>query len=184
MKSLMPIIVILISVGLYFLHISPRYAEVQTLKLQQAEYVDALSRVKELGVTRDTLLAQYNTISQDNLARLTRIAPDSVNTVKLAADIDSVAGKYGITIRNIVAAQQVIDSAQVVGQGSNAPKPYQTTTIGFRFSASYPNLVSFLKDLEKSLEIIDIKSVSFTVPTDSSSGIYEYQVSIQTYSLQ
>lgn len=181
----MPIVVILISVGLYFLHISPRYAEIQTLRLQETEYSDALSRVKELSIARDALLAQYNTISQDSLARLGRIAPDTVNTVKLAADIDSVAGKYGITIRSIVATQQVIDTAQVVGQGSNTTKPYQTTTIGFRFSATYPNLVSFLKDLEKSLEIIDIKSVSFTVPTDEvGTGIFYYQVSIQTYSLK
>ncbi len=187
MKSLTPIVLIVISVGLFYLHISPRYAQVQTLRSQQSQYKDALDRVDNLGVTRDQLITKYNTFSPDNLTRLERFLPDKVNTVKLIADIDNVAGRYGIAIRSVTTSDQDVDNAQAIATEASAEKPYKTTQVTFRFTSSYPNLVLFLKDLEKSLQMVDVKSVSFVVAQASSqpnSGLSEYQIAIHTYSLK
>lgn len=180
----MPIILILISVGLFYLHISPRYHEVQNLQDQQKQYKDALARASELGSVRDTLLTKYNSFSQSDLARLERIVPEKVNTVKLIADTDSIAGRYGITIKSITASEQPVDNNQSVVTSATPAKAYKTTVITFKFSATYPNFVLFLKDLEKSLQLIDVEKVTFDVPSDASSkGLYDYTASIDTYSL-
>ena len=187
MKSLTPIVLIVISIGLFYLHIAPRYSQVQTLRSQQTQYKDALARVDDLKVSRDQLLTKYNSFSQDNLTRLERFLPDKVNTVKLIADIDNVAGRYGIAIRSVTTVDQDVDNSQTIATGENTEKPYKTTQGTFRFTSSYPNLVLFLKDLEKSLQMVDVKSVSFQVVQGSSqanSGLSEYQIAIHTYSLK
>ncbi len=186
MRSFTPIILIAISIGLFFLFIMPRYHDVQDLQAKQVEYKNALTEASALGETRDDLLTRYNSFSQDNLNRIARLIPDTVNTVKLMTDIDSIAGRYGTTLRNIT-VNQAVDTSQVVGQATTAPaKPYQTTSISFHFVTTYPNLISFLRDLEKSLELVDVKSISFNVATDigPSAGLYEYQITLNTYSLR
>lgn len=186
MKSITPVLLIVISIGLFYLHISPRYERVQTLRTEQSQYNDALDRVDELAISRDQLLTKYNDFSQDNLARLERFIPDKVNTVKLIADIDGVAGRHGIAIRSVTTTDQDIDNAQSISTSPSDEKPYKTTQISFRFTATYPNLVLFLKDLEKSLQMVDVKMVSFQVPqgNQNSSGLSEYQIAIHTYSLK
>ncbi len=181
----MPIVLILISVGLFYLHISPRYAQVQSLMEQQDEYTNALAKADELKLKRDQLLTTYNNFSKDDLSRIERLVPETVNTVKLISDINSLAGQYGIVIKGITTTQQIVDNSQNIGGTAAAQKkPFHATLILFKFSSTYPNLVSYLKNLEKSLQVIDVQSVSFQVPSDDVvSGIYDYQVSIQTYSL-
>lgn len=154
------------------------------LKQERGQYQEALSRVQELSEKRDALIDTYNAFSKEDLDRLARIVPDKVNTVKLVTDIDSIAGKYGITVRSVRVTDQVADNSQVVGGGTPA-NPYQTTTLTFSFSSSYEKLVPFLKDLEKSLQMIDINSVNFQVPTGTTAnGIYQYAISLQTYWLK
>ncbi len=185
MRSLTPILLIVISIGLFYLHIDPSYAGVKELISQEEQYSDALDRAKDLELKRDEFLTTYNSFSQDNLRRLQKIVPDKINTVKFVTDIDAIGGKHGITIKSIRVTEEVVDSAQEITLDPLLIKPYQTTTISFNFSTRYENLVSFLKDLEKSLQMVDIKSVSFQVADEGvNNGIHEYEVSIQTYWLK
>ena len=187
MKSLTPVLLISISLGLFYLHISPRYHSIQNFMSEEVQYNEALTKAGELENKRDELLTKYNTFSADKTKRLERLIPDTVNTVKLVADMNNVAAKYGITIKNITTTQQIVDDSQTIGgKGAAAKKPYQTTLITFAFAATYPNLIFYLKDLEKSLQLIDVQSVAFQVPSDENgnSGIYPYIVSFQTYSLK
>jgi Tfp pilus assembly protein PilO len=183
MKSLTSLFLIAISVGLFYLHIDPRYQTVQQLQIQQEQYQDALDKASELSVVKDELLTKYNNLPQEDLQKLSRIVPDKVNSVKLITDINEVGAKYGIPIESIkVVEEQVDNGAQIVDEISL--KPYVTTAISFKFSASYRDLVSFLKDLEKSLQIIDISSVKFGLAKDDKSQLYDYDVVINTYWLR
>lgn len=185
MRSFTPVLLVVISLGLFYLHISPRYTEVQELRTQVGQYNEALTRAKALEAERDNLLTSYNTFSPENLSRLEKLIPDSVNTVKLITDIDSIAARYSIAVRSVTTAEQPIDNAQSVATSEAQQTPFKTTVITFRFSSSYQNLVLFLKDIEKSLQLVDVESVNFDVPPDAASkGVYGYQVSIQTYSLK
>lgn len=185
MRNLLPIILIVLSIGLFYLYINPSFMNVQTLIGTEHQYQDALSKASELGARRDQLLTKYNSFSQDEINRLNRILPDSVDTVKLITDLDSVAGKYGITLHSINVTQALLDNSQSINTNEASTTPYNTTTINFGFSATYPNLVLFLKDMEKSLQMVDIKSVSFDVPQGGlSANMYNYNVSLDTYSLK
>jgi hypothetical protein len=97
-----------------------------------------------------------------------------VNTVSLGAKINQAQGQ---TDRNL-------DSAAL------SDKKFVTTKASFSFTASYETAQLFLNDLEKSLGLIDITSLSFVMlPVDSklktlSSPNYKYTVTIETYSIK
>ncbi|MEK7148357.1 MAG: hypothetical protein AAB770_00385 [Patescibacteria group bacterium] len=97
-----------------------------------------------------------------------------VNTVSLGAKINQAQGQ---TERNL-------DST------TSSDKKYINTKASFSFTTSYETAQLFLNDLEKSLGLIDITSVSFIMlPSDSklkvvSSPIYKYTVTVETYSLK
>jgi len=181
MKRIIPILLIVVSGGLFYLHIDPRYVEVQSLLAKKSEYSSALAKGDELQVKKNFLLTQYNNLPKEDLTRLERLLPSDLNAVKLVADIDSVAGRHGITVKSIKVTEAQADRAQAVVDP--ATKLFETTVVGFRFSATYENLVNFLRDLEQSLQLIDVKTITFqaTNAKDAKAGIYDYDVSFQTY---
>jgi len=182
MRSLIPIILIAVSLGLFYVHIDPRYQEVKALQAQQSQYKEALVKSIELKVVAQELLTKYNAIPQENIAKLERLVPDNLNTVKLVTDLDSIGGKHGITISSVNVTEEQVDEAQEVTEG--APKPYRTTTISFTFSSNYKNLLLFLRDVEKSLQVVDVKDVAFNSEAGESGDVYDYSMSIDAYWLK
>jgi len=178
----MPLLLIAVSVGLFYLHIDPRYETIRSLQDQKGQYDEALEKAKELSLIRDNLLTKYNSLPKEDLTRLERLIPTNLNTVKLIADLSAVAGPYGAALKNIHVTEALADNAQEVLAGG-ARRPYEITTIAINFSATYEDMVSFLKDIEKSLQLVDVKSVSFE-SKDTASGIYDYLVTVQTYWLK
>lgn len=179
MKSTTAIIFILVAIGLFYTVINPHYAKVQGLRVEAAKYSDVLSNVETLNQKRDELLLKYNSIPKEQLSRIEKSLPDHIDSVKLAVDFDSIASKYGISIKNIKTSEKKDDSSGIIQATSIVP--YQTVTVNFSFVSTYDNFRKFMRDIESSLRIIDIRSVGF-ISTDN--GLYEYTVSIDTYWLK
>ena len=185
MRNILPIILIVISIGLFYFDIAPQYTTVETLMAQKSQYADAITKVQEVSTLRDELLTKYNGFSADNIARLERLVPENINTVKLVSDLNSVAGTHGITIKSVSVSDDIVDTSQTVPDTTAPQKPYNTTTISFKFDSTYPDLVTFLQDLEHSLQVVDVKAVTFQVPPDNvNTGVFEYAITIQTYYLK
>lgn len=101
-----------------------------------------------------------------------------VNTISLGTKIDQAQGVY---------------TMNTVTPGEVSSKKYATTKASFTFTATYEMFLLFLNSLEKSLGVIDLTSLSFSVlPNDASlktlrapaSPIYQYTMAIETYSLK
>ena len=112
-----------------------------------------------------------------------------------------VAGQVGPvqSVLNTLSIGSKIDQAQ--GSMDNVPalpgaetgsSKYATTKATFSFSATYETFLLFLADIEKSLGLINLKSLSFSVLPDTSTSkstktttpIYQYVMEIETYSLK
>lgn len=179
MKNSNAFILLLISVGLFYTVISPRYEKVQSLKSQETQYKDILANVKALSERRDDLAVKFGNVPPNEVARVEKILPSTVDTVNLAMNFDSIASRYGISIKSIRVAESE-DAGSTIIQ-SDGGKAYDDVTVSFSFTSTYPNFKRFLADIEKSLRLIDVKSVSFTTTV---SGIYEFDVSVRTYWLK
>ena len=106
---------------------------------------------------RDRLLTKYNAFSPDDLLRLKKLLPDHVDNVRLILDIDHIASKYGMRIKNVVVGAKDERPEGVIGPDVT---PYQSVSLSFSIATSYNNLKEFIKDLEKSLRIVDVTDIS------------------------
>lgn len=189
MRLILPIILIAVSIGAFVLYISPTYAEIKTLRAEKAEYDTALDNSKILQTIRGELSDKYKNFNPDDLAKLERLLPNNVDNIKLILEIQRVAATYGMTLRNVkfdtdaVSAGTTNQAGFVTGGAAQtAPKKdYGTFDLEFSTEGTYPNFVSFLTDLEKSLRIVDVKGITFTSTSAAGSDTYRYDFKITTY---
>jgi Tfp pilus assembly protein PilO len=199
MKSLTPIILIFLSIGVFFFLIDPEYGEVQDLQAKVYENNKTLDIAAKLSARHEDLKKKYNLISQDEKGRLEKLLPDTVDNVRLIIDINNIAEKAGIVIRDI--SIQTNDGGEsragtVRTQGStfedvigdDAIRYADTSKLGvitfsFSVSAKYEVFLEFLNQLEESLRIVDIRNIE--INRGSSEGmIYDYKVTMDTYWLK
>jgi len=173
------IIIIVLAIALFYTFTSPEYQKVQALQASAGEYRSVIENVSRIADSRDVLLVDYQAISASERDRLSKVLPDNIDTVRLALDLDTIAGRYGITLKNVQVGKSDLNSALAVIP--DQALPYEKVVVTFGFISNYENFMRMLNDLEKSLRIMDVKTVSFRV---SESGFYEHQMSVETYWLK
>lgn len=188
-KLTFPILLIILSVGIFFMYIDPTYGEIKETIQEQERFDQALDKSKELQEIRDRLLTRYNTFSSSDLDRLTKLLPDNVDNVRLVLDIDHIASTYGMRIKDVT-----IDTEEERKEGTIGPtkNKYESVTLSFSMASSYDNLIKFIRDMEKSLRIVDITNISLiALPAQlDKEGLpieqdfYKYNISVKTYWLK
>lgn len=180
MKLITPISLIIISVALFFVYIDPTYQASKEIKLQVDEYQKLLDQSKSLVAEENKLRAAYNALPQDDVKRLEKLLPSAIDNVRLIIDIDNIASKYGIQVKNTKLSDINVQSSKTNTLGVSQKK-YESVPISFSVNASYETFISFLKDLEQSLRVMDVTGISLT---SSTNGVYTYEVTIKTYWLK
>lgn len=191
----MPILLILVSIAIFFVVIDPKYKEVQNLQDQITKNEDTLKLANELRKKREELRERYNQISDSEKFQLQKLLPDNVDNVRLIIDINNIAEKYGIAIQNfnITTSEDSKNDVKnlssefedITGDSTlNYPDTSKVGVISFTFSVSaqYEVFTEFLLDLEESLRIVDIRSIDIDSSGDSS--FYDYRVTLDTYWLK
>lgn len=178
-KSL-PLIFILVAVGLFYTYIDPLYEEIKELKVEEAQFDEALVRSREFLKLRDELLTRYSTLPENDLERLKKLLPDNVDNVRLILDIDSIASAHNLHVQNFTAAGGSRRNVSTIGPSSSSPQ-YESFRLSFSVISNYKTLLSFLADLERSLRIVDVVDFSFN---EQKGDLSEYKVTLETYWLQ
>lgn len=179
MRTLLPVLFVVIAGGIFFGFIDPAYNRIQELRGEEAQFDQALTRSKELQSVRDQLLSRYNTFSQSDLERLEKLLPDNVDNVRLILDVDTLSAAYGMRLRNV--ALESNESRSARGQVGSGESRHDSLILSFSVTGSYDTFRSFLEDLERSLRLVDVGTVSFS---GAASGIYDYSVALKTYWLK
>jgi len=176
MRFLIPIILLAVSFSAFVWFIDPAYQTIKTLSEDVAVFNDALDNSKELQSVRDQVLSEYNAISAVDRELLSKFLPNTVDNVRLVRDIDNIAALHGMTLRNV--RVELGEEDRSVGP---SVRTYATAAVSFVVSAQYQSFVAFLQELERSLRLVDITSISFGA---SDQDLAEYQVTIRTYWLK
>lgn len=176
MKFLVPTIFIVISGVVFFGFIDTKYNEISDLRNEAKLFEDALDNSKELQNVRDDLLAQYNALPTEDLERLEKILPNNVDNVRLVRDIDGIATNYGMSLRNVN-----VDVRDRTGGIDSGISMIGSVDLSFSVTGSYAEFTSFLRDLERSLRVVDVINLSFAA---SEKNLYEYKLTIRTYWLK
>ena len=107
MKNSTATILILVAVGLFFTFTNPQYAVVQNLRAEADEYQKVLDGAAAISETTEEIQGKYADIPKAEIGRLNKVLPDSVDTVRLALDLDGIAARYGISIRRVEVDKQL-----------------------------------------------------------------------------
>jgi Tfp pilus assembly protein PilO len=195
-KVFLPFIIIGLSVGMYFMYISPTWTEIDVLKAKKAEYVTALEQSKEITAKRESLFNVYDNISKEDIAKLHIIIPDKYNAVLLANDLTALAAKDSVSIKDFKTNDMADTTSTQRGIGAvaavTAPASlYKTHVVTIGVTGDFQQFIQFVSDLETSLRLLDVTSLGITsngsavsAPGAPKSSALQYTISLQTYSLQ
>lgn len=174
-----PILLLGAAIGLFAWYTNPIYQESKAIQVQVKSYDDALTKSQELRSLRDQLLSRRNTFSPEDINKLQEILPDNVDNIRLIININNIAARHGITLKDVqlgqVSGTSQAQSAAAVGQSGS---PVGSVTLGFTVTATYADFLIFLADLEHSLRILDVEKLSFHVDSTTKN---DYALTIRTY---
>lgn len=179
MRGLTPIVLILVCICVGFFYINPQYKKIQAHRLESLEYDKVIAKSVELKKLRDSLSDTLQAFSPSDLDRISKLLPEKVDTARLILDISGVAAKYAIEMKDT----KTTDAPKSGSPGTDsksAEKIYKSSTISFGFQTSYEGMIQFVKDLEKSLRMVDVISISLK-PSAGTFPIYDYNITLQAY---
>lgn len=180
MKNNTAIILLLLSVGLFYTFTNPQYRDVRELGALASQYRNVLENVSAITELRDRLVGSYGTFPREEITRINKVLPDDIDTVRLAFDLDVLASRYGVSIKDVHTSIAGNENAEMIVLPEFAG-PYDVATVSFSFVSNYNNFMLLLSDIERSLRIMDIKTIAFQT---NESGLYEYKVTVDTYWLK
>lgn len=204
MRNLFPIILILASIGLFFVFVNPTYIEVKQLRNDVSVYDTALTNARELEDARDMLKKNYDLITKEEKERLDHFLPNTVDNIQLILQIQKIATAHNMNLKNIkfdapslVKSDASTGSKTVTVSGGKASSlPYGIFNLEFSTDARYEDFKAFLKDLEYNIRLVNIKSISFNVPSgekkafdpnsdvSNDPNVYTYSLKVETYWLK
>jgi hypothetical protein len=189
MKNITSLILIIIAIGLFFTYTNGEIQGMKAIQTTNASYLTAIQNSKQLISERDSVLATYNTLTDQEKANLNKILPDNIDNVRLMIDMNNIASRHGIVLQGLSTSADGSSGASgsrgtsgavsSINPGINSSSnTVNSVSISFGFTSSYANFLSFMKDVESSLRILDISSMTVTAnPT----GTYNYSMQLQTY---
>ncbi|MCX6712401.1 MAG: type 4a pilus biogenesis protein PilO [Candidatus Vogelbacteria bacterium] len=147
------------------------------LLTEKASYNKTLADIGRIKTKLIDLQKTQSSISQTDLDKLNKFIPSHIDNVNLIIDVNNIAAKQGMTIKN-VRVGGATNSVGVTDSNLASPNGILPATMSFSVSGNYQTLLGFLDDLANSLRVVDPVSLSFAV---DEKGLNQYNFEIKTY---
>ncbi len=149
-------------------------------KAKIADLQSALDNAEKIDAEREKLQAKYTSFTKDDIDKLNKLLPSTVDSVRLVIDINTIASRQGLVLTNvtILPRQNVSAGTAVVGPVSDL---FEAIQVDFTVTGDYPSFKNFLNDLAHSVRILDVEKIAFA---STKEGQYSYTLSIKTYWLK
>ena len=190
MNFIVPIILIVASLGVFFGYVDPSYRGQGTINTSdyssygivplQAEllkFQKILDDSTAIVAKRNSLVQKKDAITDADQIKLEKLLPSNIDNIRLIIEISDIAAKRNLIIKNI-SVGDVKQNTNSIGPNNSA---YGILSMSFVVNSSYSNFLNLLQDLETNLRLVDVTNISFAA-TDS--GFYDFNVSFNTYWLK
>lgn len=197
LRSTISVVGLILSVGIFILYTQPTYDKTGVLQAQIAQYDQALQKAAELQQLKQSLLSRYNAFDPADLERLQKLLPDHVDNIRLILDMDAMATARQMALSNVDVSTPSSNAGiqpqqTVIGQIGQDNRKFESLNVSFSVSGTYTNFKGFLDDLEKSLRIVDLTSLTITQGGAgqfagvgaAGEPVYTYGVTLKTYWLK
>jgi Tfp pilus assembly protein PilO len=198
MRIIIPLSFIIISIGAFFLVIDPIFSDAKEIRSEVSAYKTALDNSAQLQKIRDSLIEEYKNVKKEDKDRLLHFLPNNVDNIELILEIERLANLNGLPVKNFIFSVEDLNKKVFVdeedgdtssGGSSGGNLPYGVFPIEFTLTGRYNSFLNFLKEIESNLRLIDIRSVSLTVPNKTDNNTvdpysYDYSLKVETYWLK
>ena len=185
-KMIFGVLGFVLALTIFFMYTKPAYSSIQEVQAQIAQYDDALAKAAQLQELKQKLLSRYNSFNPDDINRLQIMIPDHVDNIGLILELDNIASRYGMALENVDVSSASPQSQAVGGDviGGSHLK-HDSLTLDFSTFGTYANFLTFMQDLESSLRVVDLVSLTLNQDTATKGEpAYHFDVSIRTYWLK
>lgn len=219
-KPILSLLVIVFSLGFSFLYVVPAYKQLGMKQADLKMLNDTIQQTDEIKNIIDQTKESMDEVTAEEDARFKTFLPEQIDEIRFINNLVNAGVARNILIEGITTTKAAKDSGgmnaadsgvlgglkkvfslteqaggdQSVSSGDELRRSYTTTKANFSFIASYPVTLLFLGDLEKSLSLININSLSFREYADTSGDkketkrgvalLYQSTVEIETYTLK
>jgi len=179
-------LLIILAIGIYVTFTSSKMQEINDIKSVNAKYTLAIENATRLLEVRDKVNDDYSHLTTDDIAKMNKILPDTVDNIRLVVDLNNLADTRGLVLKGLRAT---VASAGKNGSASSQPSnsssktgpaagSIETVTVSFGVNTTYARFISFLGDLERDMRIMDVTHLSLTA---NDTGSYDFGVEMKTY---
>ncbi len=179
---ILPALVLLIAIGLFFGYISPTYAtKIEPLQGQIKQYNSTLAAAADFQKKEAQLAADRNAIPADAIARLETYLPDGVDNVQLILDLNALAAKSGVQLSNFdIKTDTTTSSDGAAGQLPLDANNQKVDSLDLTVKAvgTYGAFRTFLNGVEQSLRPMDLVQLDIE---NSPTGVYNYDMTFRIY---
>lgn len=185
MKILSAILIIIALAFSFFYTYDRLYVSDITDLQRDAELFEEKLEESEMARARQqSLIAEYEKISEIDRERIVKMAPDRIDGVRLATDITNLLSSSGVQINSVSFPESSSsgggnsggDAGEAPTSGAVSPVP-----ISFNVTSGYNSFISLLRDIERSLRIIDVTNIAFSAGEEG--DIFTYTISGYIYEL-
>ncbi len=180
MVRLLTILILLgAAIAIFFVPTRAIMDQITPDKAKVADLKSALDNADKIDAAREKLQAKYASFTQDDIEKLNKLLPSTVDSVRLVIDINTIASRQGMVLTNVtISPREKGSSSSAVGPVSDL---FEAVRVDFTVTGDYVEFKNFLNDLARSVRIIDVEKATFISNKD---GDYSYTMSIKTYWLK
>ncbi|MBI2637950.1 MAG: type 4a pilus biogenesis protein PilO [Candidatus Sungbacteria bacterium] len=174
MSKLLLSLFILIAAGAAgYLYVIPKYNDMQLLQKQAHARQAVLDELNGLLEKKAELEDTYNSISEEDRARLEQLAPSTADIGGFLVKLDAIAARNGVTSLSLNFAEET---------NSDIP-PFSVMDLTLNLQGTYESFQNYLEDLEKFIRIVDVTDITFSPPTAEGDSVL-FSVRAKTYLLR
>ncbi len=183
MRTLTPIFSIIVALVVFFFFTRPMFAVIDEKKGETEQYDAAVKSATKLNDELTARINQKRGHSTVNTERLNALVPTELDEVKMLVDLKEMAQSHSMLIGNI----NVVSDKELSPAGASPDhaqeityESFMTTDISFGLIGTYEQFKGMLEDIEKSLVLMEITNISFTV---NEGPLQQFDVVIRAYAL-
>jgi len=155
-KVIAPILFVLVAIGLYFTYIGPSIAKAMEYRALREQLSDVLASSEDLLKEKDMIQGKYKSISEEDVAILERIVPNSVDSVRFLIDVKKLTADTGFVITNFDLPLRDLRVPDLEDEEKKRIGDLGVTPLMVQFEGVYTDLRPFLTAIEASIDLIDV----------------------------
>ncbi len=181
-RTITPILSILIAILIFFFYTKPEFAEVKRIRNEADRYQSAIETAELRNKELEAKLAEKRGHPAVDIERLNILVPSKIDEVKILADLSELARKHNMLFGNVSVMNNEMKPKSSVSDGAQSGdyKDLVATDLQFGLIGTYEQFKDFLADIESSLALHEVTNISF----QATEGVLEqYGMTVRIYAL-